>query len=333
MAIDVHAHVIVPELLRQAGAADSWRPHVRGEDGRTAVELGGRTITSFVHDPVSIDCLLDTQRARGIEHTLVSPWVALLFAEATEVAAAARRCDLQNEGLARLREQAPESVSVLGAVPLQDPALAARELRTLMGSGFAGIEVPASVGGRYLGDRLFEPLWAAAEEEQALVFVHPTTRGFDVPVFSEHYLWNLVGNPIETTVAAAHLVMTGTVERHPRMRILLAHGGGAILALRGRLRHGQQAVKEAGSGLGKPADRAIGSFLFDTVTHDPMVLRTLIEAVGRDQVLLGSDYPFDMGDPDPVATVRAAALGPDAECAILRGNAERLLGLAVRVAS
>src|SRR5579872_154188 len=332
MAIDVHAHVIVPELLRHDGAAESWRPQLRGRDGGTTVEIDGRTISSFVHDPASIDCLLNSQRARGIEHTLVSPWVPLLFAE-HEADVAAARCDLQNEGLARLREQAPEAVSVLGAVTLKDPVLGARELRALMSSGFAGVEVPASVGGRYLGDPIFEPLWAAAEEEHALVFVHPTTRGFEDPVFAEHYLWNLVGNPVETTIAAAHLVMTGTLERHPGLRILLAHGGGAILALRGRLRHGQTVVEQAGSWLAKPADRTIGTFMFDTVTHDPRALRTLIEAVGRDHVLLGSDYPFDMGDPDPVGTVRAAGLGPDAECAILGGNAERLLGLAARVAS
>ena len=87
-------------------------------------------------------------------------------------------------------------------------------------------------GRHFLGDDAFEPFWAAAEETSALVFIHPTTRGFDAPVFQEHYLWNAVGNPLETTVSAAHLVMTGTMERHPRLKVLLAHGGGAILALR-----------------------------------------------------------------------------------------------------
>jgi aminocarboxymuconate-semialdehyde decarboxylase len=327
MAIDVHAHVIVPELLRGSDARESWRPLMREDGHGPTVELDGRTVASFVHNPASLEALLETQRQRGVEHTVLSPWVSLLFSE-LEVRSAAQRCALQNEGLARLREQRPESVSILGAVPVQDPALAARELRGLMRAGFAGIELPASVGGRYLGDRRFEPLWVAAEQEQALVFVHPTTRGFEAPVFSEHYLWNLVGNPVETTIAAAHLVMSGTLERHPALRILLAHGGGAILALRGRLRHGQRTVPEAGRWLAQPADSALGRFLFDTVTHDPLALRALVEAVGRDQVLLGSDHPFDMGDPDPIGTVRAARLGPDAERAILHGNAERLLGLA-----
>jgi len=170
-----------------------------------------------------------------------------------------------------------------------------------------------------------EPFWDAAEQCDALVFVHPTTRGFAVPVFDEHYLWNLVGNPMETTIAAAHLILSGTMERHPRLRVLLAHGGGAVVALSGRLRHGQEHVAAAGPPPSRPADAMVRRFLFDTVTHDPWLLRTLVEAVGPDRVLLGSDHPFDMADPDPVATIRAAGLGDAAQRAVLGANATREL--------
>ncbi len=215
---------------------------------------------------------------------------------------------------------------MLGTVPLQDPALAAAELSALMGSGaFAGVEVAASVGGTYLGDPRFEPFWAAAERTGALVFVHPTTRGFAEPVLDDYYLQNLVGNPMETTLVAAHMVLAGVMERHPELRVLLAHGGGAILALRGRLRRGHEAVGAAGGGLRGPPDASIRRFLFDTVTHDPAVLRTLVETVGADRVMLGSDYPFAMADPLPVETVRAAALSDDEQTAVLGGNAERFL--------
>ncbi len=106
---------------------------------------------------------------------------------------------------------------MLGAVPLQDPELAAGELVELMtGGAFAGVEVTTSVNGDYLGDRRFEPFWSAAEQCDALVFVHPTTRGFALPVLDRHYMWNLVGNPIETTIAAADLVLGGTMVRHPK---------------------------------------------------------------------------------------------------------------------
>jgi aminocarboxymuconate-semialdehyde decarboxylase len=326
-AIDAHAHVIVSELLGDGGGSEAWRPRVRWDGARQTVEFGGRAISSAVDEFVELETILATQRRRGIDHVLLCPWVPLLFG-AAPMPEALEHCRLQNAGLARLRASAPDRVSVLGAVPLQDPVAAAAELQRLMATGsFAGVEVTASVGGAYLGDPRFGPFWAAAEASAALVFVHPTTRGFQDPVFEEHYLWNLVGNPFETTIAAAHLVMGGTMERHPGLRILLAHAGGAIVALRGRLRHGRCAVAAAGGALQGAPDELIGRFYFDSITHDPALLAALIEAVGAERVLLGSDYPFDMADPEAVNTVRAAGLGPAAEHAVRWGNAARLLGL------
>ena len=96
-----------------------------------------------------------------------------------------------------------------------------------------GVEVAASVRGVFLGDDRFEPFWEAAEATGALVFIHPTTRGFDSPAFQDYYLWNTVANPLETATTAAHMVVAGVMERHPELRVLLAHGGGALLAVRG----------------------------------------------------------------------------------------------------
>jgi aminocarboxymuconate-semialdehyde decarboxylase len=320
-AIDVHAHVIVPELLRDAAPSEDWRPAV---SGRT-VELGGRRVTSAVYEFVDAEAILDFEESLGIDHALLSPWVPLLFYD-VDPDEGMRRCRLQNDGLARLRAEHADRVSVLGAVPLQDPVLAAAELEELMAAGdFVGVEITASVRGVYLGDPRFEPFWDAAERTGALVFVHPTTRGFDDPVLREYYLHNLIGNPMETTLAAAHMVLAGGLERHPGLKVLLAHGGGAILALRGRLRHGQETIAAAGAASSEPPDDSIRRFLFDTVTHDPSLVRVLVEAVGADRVMLGSDYPFDMADPHPVETVRAAGLSDEDEAAVLYGNAERLL--------
>lgn len=328
MATDTHAHVIVPELLREAEPGEAWRPSVSRVDGRQVVELHGRRITSAVDEFSDVDVILADRERRGMTGVLLCPWVPLLFSE-IEAAEALARCRLQNRGLTRLRARHPDRVSVLGAVPLQDPELAAAELEALMDSGdFAGVEVTASVNGTYLGDRRFEPFWAAAQRCDALVFVHPTTRGFPAPTFAEHYLWNLVGNPMETTLAAAHMVLAGTMIRHTGLRVLLAHGGGAIVALSGRLRHGQDKVAAAGPPPDDPrsaADATIRRFLFDSVVHDPALLGTLVAAVGADRVLLGSDYPFDMADQDPVATVRAAGLDDEAQAAVRGGNAEREL--------
>ena len=191
---------------------------------------------------------------------------------------------------------------------------------------FSGVEVAASVGGDYLGHDRFADFWAAAEETGALVFVHPTTRGFGIEALNDYYLWNTAGNPLETTITAAHLVMAGVLERHPELRILLAHAGGAILSLRGRLRHSHTFQPDARSRLTESPVDSIRRFYLDTVTHDPTLLRAAIEFAGAERVLLGSDYPFDMGLERPAEPVRELGLDPEDEAAILGGNALRLLG-------
>jgi aminocarboxymuconate-semialdehyde decarboxylase len=233
----------------------------------------------------------------GIDRVVLSPWVRLLDGDVGTL----------NERMLALRG---DRVAVLGAVDLDAPEIPAE---------LPGVEVPASAGGDYLGHERFEPFWAAAEAGGKVVFIHPTTRAFDWP---DYYLWNTVGNPFETTITAAHMVMSGVMERHPDLRVVLAHGGGALPALRGRLRHAYAAVAAARARLTEPPDASIRRFYFDTVTHDPRVLRDLVEFVGVDHVLLGTDHPFDMGDPDPVATVRRAGLDPHE----LGATAEALFG-------
>jgi aminocarboxymuconate-semialdehyde decarboxylase len=324
MTFDVHAHVIVPEITGD----DDWRPSVwRDDAGNQVVELGGKQIRAAVQEFVDVDRILAAQDEAGVDRVLLSPWVPLLYYDA-EPGDGLARARIQNEALAGLVRDHPGRIAALGAAPLQDPELAARELRELMGAGvLKGVEVAASVRGVFLGDDRFEPFWEAAEETGALVFVHPTTRGFDSPAFQDYYLWNTVANPLETATTAAHMVVAGVMERHRALRVLLAHGGGALLAVRGRMRHAHGFQPQARTRLRESPDDSIRRFYFDTLTHDDALLRALIDYVGHEHVLLGSDYPFDMGDARHVATVRALGLDADVEAAILAGNAERLLGL------
>jgi aminocarboxymuconate-semialdehyde decarboxylase len=329
--VDAHAHVIVAEIARDAAPDELWRPRVFREspDAHQVVELAGREVRSAVREWTDPERIVADQDAAGTDLVVLCPLVVTLPYD-VDPDEGARRARLQNDGLARLVHERPDRIAALGAVPLQDPPLAADMLRAIMADGvLRGVEVAASVRGAFLGDETFEPFWTAAEETGALVFVHPTTRGFDAPVFAEHYLWNAVGNPLETTVTAAHLVMTGTMERHPSLRVLLAHGGGAILALRGRLRHAHSFQPQARSRLGESPEDSLRRFHYDTVVHDAALLRSLVETVGADRVLLGSDHPFDMGDLRPADSVRAAGLQPADEAAVLGGNAAMLLGLEV----
>ncbi|MGH2934474.1 MAG: amidohydrolase family protein [Gaiellaceae bacterium] len=292
--VDVHAHVIVPGL----GAETAWDE--RGQ----VVRFRGREIRSAVREFAEVGRILEEQDRAGVDVVVLCPWVDLCGVEP----------ERQNEVLAGL---AGARVRVLGTVDPERPA----QLVELMRDGrFGGVEVPAAPGGALLGDERFRDFWAAAEESGALVFVHPSSRGFALPGMDEHYLWNTVGNPLETTVTAAHLLGAGVLDRHPRVQVLLAHGGGALPWLRGRLAHEQEIHPPS-----RDVHTALRRFLVDTVVHDEDVLRGLVELFGAEQVLLGSDYPFDMGVERPAELVRALQLPPDEEAAILGGNALRLL--------
>jgi aminocarboxymuconate-semialdehyde decarboxylase len=294
LVVDAHAHVIVPGL----GADVEWRA------GEQIVRHGGREIRSALREFSDVPRILEEQDRAGVDVVVLSPWVNLCGVEV----------ERQNEALA---SYVGERVRALGTVDLDEPG----RLAELMADGrLAGVEIPASPGGAYLGDERFREFWAVAEETQALVFVHPSTRGFALPVLEEHYMWNTVGNPVETTVTAAHMVGAGVLDDHPDLRVLLAHGGGVLPALRGRLAH-EQTIHPPG----RDVESAIRRFLVDTVVHDADVLRGLVELFGAEHVLLGSDYPFDMGVERPAEIVRALGLPPGDEAAILGGNALRLL--------
>jgi aminocarboxymuconate-semialdehyde decarboxylase len=327
LIIDCHCHVVVQEMTTTA-VPDHWRVTIdREASGHQAVGFRGRVIRSIIGEFTDPDAMLTQAGAQGVGHLLLSPWIMLVPVDA-EITEAARVCAVQNEALSQLAAARPGRLSALGAVPLQDPATAAALLPDLMAMpGMRGAEVPASVAGRYLGDERFEPFWSAAEATGALIFVHPTTTGFDLEALRSSYLWNSVGNPLETAVTAAHLAVSGVLERYPGLKILLAHGGGALHAVRGRLRRAFAVRPEARSGSAAGPDASLRSFYYDSLTHDRALLADLIGYAGADRVLLGSDRPFDMGTEHPVDEVRA--LGEESASLILGGNAERLLGIAV----
>ena len=325
MIIDTHCHVIVAVMT--AGAVpEHWRPVVSRENGRYRLGFRGREINSVVAEFTDVAVMLGQAAEAGVDHLLLSPWINLVPVDA-EPAEARLICQIQNDALAAAVAAHPGRVTAVGVATLQDPGLAARQLTDLMAvPGLTGVEVPSSVGGRYLGDDFFGPFWEAAEATGALVFIHPTTRGFNVPALDEYYLWNSVGNPLETAITAAHIALSGVLERHPLLRILLAHGGGALPVVRGRLRRAFAMRPEAGARAPGGPDESLRRFFYDTVTHDQDLLAGLVGYAGPSQVLLGSDRPFDMGTYHPVEEVRALGLGP-AEAEVLGGNAARLLGV------
>jgi aminocarboxymuconate-semialdehyde decarboxylase len=321
--VDAHCHIIVPEMMTDA-VPDGWRPALSHEHDQAVVTFRGKQLRAITREFSDVAAMAEQAAAQGVDHLLLSPWIMLIPVEA-DLDEALRVCRVQNEGLARAAQDS--RVSALAAVPLQDGMAAARELeRVMQVPGIKGAEVPSSVRGCTLGDDAFLPFWEAAEAAGALIFIHPTTRGLGIPALDQHYLWNSVGNPLETTITAAHLVVAGVLERYPGLKILLAHGGGALPALRGRLRRAYAVRPEARSRSRGGPDESLRRFWFDSLTHDRAVLAELVVWAGADRVLLGSDRPFDMGTDRPADDIRALALGSQEEL-ILGGNARRLLGL------
>jgi aminocarboxymuconate-semialdehyde decarboxylase len=292
--VDAHAHVIVPGM----GAEVGWDE--RGQ----VVHHDGRSVRAAVREFSDLERILEEQDRAGVDVVILAPWVNLCGV----------KVERQNDLLAGL---VGKRVAALGTVDLSRPD----QLLELMRDGrLSGVEIPATAGGRYLGDDQFRDFWAAADESDALVFIHPSTRGFGLPVLDEHYLWNTIGNPVETAMTAAHMIAAGVLDELPNLRVLLAHGGGALPWLRGRLAH-EQLIH----GPGRDVRAAIGRFYVDSVVHDSSVLHGLVDFFGTDRVLLGSDYPFDMGVERPGESVRVLGLAPDDEAAILGGNALRLI--------
>ena len=327
MVIDVHAHIIVPEILHDAAPNETWRPAMSWRDGQQVIDFAGKQIRSAIHEFVDIEVILSHYQTLGVDRVILSPWVSILRYEAS-LEEGLRSSRIQNEALAKLAQHYPDHIAVLGTVPLQAPETAARELENIMREpGMVGVEVAASTGGDYLGHERFRPFWAAAEETGAVVFIHPTTRGFNMPVFDDYYLWNMVGNPLETAITAAHMVMAGIMETHPGLKVVLAHGGGALMALRGRLRHAHTFQPQARSVLTESPNESLKRFYYDSLTHDPGLLHELIDFVGEDHVLLGSDYPFDMGDDNPSQAIHRLTIQDSIKQKILGENAIRLFGL------
>src|SRR6266852_794777 len=235
---------------------------------------------------------------------------------------------IQNEQLAKLAKSRPDRFLAIATLPMQAPKQAADELRhAVRVLGLRGAQIGSNVAGKNLDDPELEPVWATAAELDAFILLHPiNVAGADR--LSPYYLGNLIGNPLDTTIAAACLVFSGVLERHPSLKICLAHGGGFVPYQAGRFVHGWHVRAEPKSKLGKPPTDSLKRFYFDTIVHSKEVLAFLVGNAGADRVLLGSDYPFDMGMPEGVSQVRGLSISVAEQSAILGGRARALLGAA-----
>ncbi|MEU5956311.1 amidohydrolase family protein [Streptomyces sp. NPDC047525] len=326
--VDVHAHVLLPEIetlvdglpgLAEAKALDARR------NGSAALKANGPMIGERIPRLTDPSARLAAMDAQGVDVQLVSPSPSHYHYWADEETAE-KVYRLANEATAAHCSAAPDRLRGLGLVPLQHPDNAVRALEHALEQGLSGVEISSHTPGRELSDPAYEPLWARAEETGAILFLHPFGCTLDERL-DQWYLSNTVGQPTENAVAVSHLIFSGVLDRHPGLKIVAAHGGGYLPTHIGRSDHAWSARADAGAGCAHPPSSYLKRLYFDSLVHDPYVLRELVRVAGADRVLLGSDFPFDMGTDDPVGALRAARL-PDADFHAVRGgNAAALLRL------
>ncbi len=326
-SIDIHAH-FYPEayirLIESQGSrfdagCETMAEGVRITTGRLSIGPLPRRFTD-------VDLRVAEMDQIGVDiHALSLTTPMVDFADgpfARKLAAAF------NDGCAEAHEAHPDRLAGLAALPWHAPDLAVEELSRAAGlPGIRGVYAPTHVLDRELGDDAFQPVYEMMADLGLALFLHPV-HVVEPARLARYYLTNLIGNPTESGIAAAHLIFSGTLDRFPGLDVCLPHAGGIFPYISGRLDHGsrvrpEMAHREPG------VSRYIRRFHYDTVSHSPETLAFLVDLVGADRVMLGSDYCFDMGYERPVEVVTGhPAIDEAAAARILGGNAKTLLKLA-----
>ena len=325
--VDVHAHVLLPALQGMVAERDPEGFTAAQElDGRRqgpeSSAVSGAMIRERFERLTRLPRRLADMDATGVDVQVVSPspshyypWADRALAE--DVARAA------NRATAELVAEAPDRLVGLGLIALQHPDLCVALLDDALEQGLAGVEISSFAPGVELSDERLDPFWARAAETGAVLFLHPFGCSLDERL-DRYYLSNTVGQPAENAVALSHLIFGGVLDRHPGLKIVAAHGGGYLPTSIGRSDHAWRTRPDSRSCAELPSSY-LRRLWFDSLTHSPVQLRALIDAAGADRVLLGSDYPFDMGSEDPVGAVHEAGLDPAVVDAVLSGTAAVLL--------
>lgn len=326
--VDVHTHFIPPFFLDEGNQHRTWRVSIHHRDGLPWIQHDegyGYPVqeTFFRSDAKSTD-----MKQRGIDRAILSvaPTLFFYWIDPSETKSFSRRA---NDALAEFCADSNGRFEGLATLPMQDPEKAAGELRRAADViGLRGAEIGTSVEGVPLDDPRFVPLWEAADDLDVPLMLHPYYVG-PKQGYEDYYLTNTFVNPLDTALAAARLIHCGALERFPRLKFLLVHAGGFLPYQIGRFDHGWAVRDEPKAHLDRRPSEMLERFYFDTITHHDSALSWLIDLVGPDHVVFGTDLPFDMADGDGVERVRRVVEAAE-RAAILNRNAADLFNLKAR---
>jgi aminocarboxymuconate-semialdehyde decarboxylase len=325
-AIDMHNHFIAPEVIDfLAREGRHYATRIVERDGRRFFLIHESAMRP-IDGPISnAKARVADMEREGVAAQAVSCVPFLMYPDVTgELGLAIAR--VNNDAIAALGAGDPAHFVPLASVPMQDPVAAAKELERAAKLGLRGVEIPPKVVERQLDEPDFEVFWEAAEALRTVVCIHPFEAA-PSGALARYFLGNLVGNLYDTGLAAALLIYGGVLERHPNLRVVLYHAGGALPALVGRLDMGYRLVPECKSAIPRPPSSYASQFYFDIIAHSRSMLSHLVKTYGADKFVIGTDYPLPAGIAHPVDEVKALGLEPEDENKILGANARQLLRL------
>ena len=326
MSIDVHAHILPEACIAElARLSEQVSPKLlRQGDGSFDMVIDGK----LVQRPMPAACWDLAQRLGDMESGQVGTQVLCsiihTFFYDVPPALGADCARLQNETLSAVIAAHPTRFHGLATLPMQAPELAAAELRHAHATGLQGAQIGSNINGRNLDDPALDPVWGAAEALGSFILVHPCGDVVPGDRLRSYYMRNYVGLPFETTIAGAALVFGGVLERFPGLKICLSHGGGFLPYQAGRFRRAWDVRPEPRERLRGAPDESLARLYYDSIVHAPDALEFLVRVASPGHVLLGSDYPFDMGNPDCVAKVETSGLSTDQKTMVLTGAAEAI---------
>lgn len=328
--IDLHCHYLNPVVNAKTGHLDlgKYDPTTVFADALTR-ETNVRQMKTRAPKLTGVTERLADMDRMGVDIQAVCP-APYQFFYWTEPDYGAELAREVNEGMAGIAADHPDRFVALGSVPLQDSQLAIRELNHCVKNlGMRGIEICTNVNGKNLTDPSLklDKFFARAEALGVVIFMHPL--GYtQADRLTHHYFNNVIGNPLDSTVAVSHLIFDGVMARYPKLKFVVAHGGGFIAHYWARMDHAWRARPDCRTVIKKPPSSYLEKFYFDTITFDPEMLRRLIERFGADHVVLGTDYPYDMGEEDPLGLIAQVKKLSKADRQLIQGgNAARLLGI------
>jgi aminocarboxymuconate-semialdehyde decarboxylase len=325
-AIDFHAHIIVPEVYAVAaehnifselptdpGVTDEMRDAIKGRAGQVLGRMSDLTERIAKMD------------AMGIEVQVLSASLVHQGLEWADAQTSLRLARTTNDWISKAVAANPARFVGLGTMPLHVPSLAVAELeRCMRDLGLKGVAISTTAGGMELGDPALRPFWEKAEALGAVVYIHP--GGNRDRRFKRFHLWNSVGQAFEEAMAISSLMYDGVLDAFPRLKICISHGGGYMPYYMGRIDRNYLEKANTRVNMSKPPLDYLRTLYFDSCVYEKPVLQHLVDKVGADQVLLGSDYP--VGETKPIEFVRETSALSDAQKdRIVGANAAALLGL------